>query len=252
MAKYHINKEGNPGLCSAESGNCPFGGDANHYSSRANARRAFEFSMASKELTKTSRKRLSSKDAIAAATQRRSLKEFASIARGGWDVQVTKPSPREQATHSVLTALAEKATVGNMFERASKLKKDYDSWHYGNPDAEVLHPSELSRDSYLHTIAPATSAAVMAVESSLENSGWVTRNNADEVDANRKSFSEIMVFDMSTNEGPRKAVALLNSRGWDIEEVRAANEEIRSAVLKGQRTALSYGAQYKYEQIHLF
>jgi hypothetical protein len=27
MAKYHINDKGNPGKCTAQSGNCPFGGE---------------------------------------------------------------------------------------------------------------------------------------------------------------------------------------------------------------------------------
>lgn len=250
MAKYHINGEGNPGLCSAAVGNCPFGGEANHYSSQANARKAFELSMASKELTKTTRKRLSSKDAIAAAEQRRSLREFATISRGGWEAPIQKPSPREKATHDILTSLAESTTVGNMFERASKLKKDYGKWFNSNFEADVLEPEELSRDNYLHLVAPATSAAVMEVESTLEDLDWTTRQNDDEIDSNRRTFSEIMVLDMSTDEGPKKAVEILKSSGWGIEDDSAA-EDLRTAVLKGQEKALSYGARYKYEQLHL-
>jgi len=43
MTKYHINpKTGNPGACSAAPGACPFGGEANHYESASDARKAFE------------------------------------------------------------------------------------------------------------------------------------------------------------------------------------------------------------------
>lgn len=41
MARYHVNKQGNPGLCHAQQ-QCPFGGVENHYASPAEARQAFE------------------------------------------------------------------------------------------------------------------------------------------------------------------------------------------------------------------
>lgn len=43
MAKYHLNpKTGDPGLCRAEDGKCPFGKDAPHYASKEAAREAYE------------------------------------------------------------------------------------------------------------------------------------------------------------------------------------------------------------------
>lgn len=52
---YHINtKTGEPGKCSASKGKCPFGGDAEHYTSQDAARSAFESSQESFSLaTKT-------------------------------------------------------------------------------------------------------------------------------------------------------------------------------------------------------
>jgi hypothetical protein len=44
MAKYHLNKNGDTGLCSAAKGNCPFGGDEDHFTSPEAARSAFEAS----------------------------------------------------------------------------------------------------------------------------------------------------------------------------------------------------------------
>lgn len=37
MAKYHIKKDGTPGLCRAKEGNCPLGGSESHYSNLEDA-----------------------------------------------------------------------------------------------------------------------------------------------------------------------------------------------------------------------
>ncbi len=42
MAKYHVSTDGNPRVCTAAEGNCPIGGDENHYTSKEAARAAFE------------------------------------------------------------------------------------------------------------------------------------------------------------------------------------------------------------------
>ena len=42
MAKYHVSTDGNPRVCSASEGKCPFGGNENHYTSKEAARAAFE------------------------------------------------------------------------------------------------------------------------------------------------------------------------------------------------------------------
>lgn len=42
MAKFHINSAGNPGPCRAQAGNCPFGFERDHYTSKDDARAAYE------------------------------------------------------------------------------------------------------------------------------------------------------------------------------------------------------------------
>lgn len=56
MSKFHVNDSGEPGKCSAQKGGCPFGEDAQHYGSPEDARAAFEFSMASKQIPVSSKK----------------------------------------------------------------------------------------------------------------------------------------------------------------------------------------------------
>jgi len=42
MAKFHINSAGEAGQCKAVNGNCPFGGESDHFTSAEAAREAFE------------------------------------------------------------------------------------------------------------------------------------------------------------------------------------------------------------------
>jgi len=56
MAKYHVNDEGVPGVCTAEIRDCKFGGDAQHYSSPEIAQQAYELSMASQTVQKPMKK----------------------------------------------------------------------------------------------------------------------------------------------------------------------------------------------------
>lgn len=58
MAKYHINrKDGNVGLCRAENGKCPFGGEDQHYESMMYAASVFEREMDTETFTPIPTKR---------------------------------------------------------------------------------------------------------------------------------------------------------------------------------------------------
>jgi len=54
---YHVNEEGNPGRCSAKSGNCPFGGEDSHFTSAEAARHSYEENQSKKEQAVQSWKR---------------------------------------------------------------------------------------------------------------------------------------------------------------------------------------------------
>lgn len=51
---FHVNNAGNPGLCSAQPGRCPFGAEAPHYETKEAARAAFELSMETENSTMNS------------------------------------------------------------------------------------------------------------------------------------------------------------------------------------------------------
>lgn len=53
--KFHVNSKGEPGKCSAQSGGCPFGSEAEHHSSKDAAAAAYEKNMKSQLLPKVSK-----------------------------------------------------------------------------------------------------------------------------------------------------------------------------------------------------
>lgn len=56
--KYHINPEtGNPNKCVAKPGNCRFGSDANHFDTKAEARKVYEERMSAQAVATETRKR---------------------------------------------------------------------------------------------------------------------------------------------------------------------------------------------------
>ncbi len=61
--KFHINKaDGTVGACRAEKGNCPFGGEDNHYTSMVAAAKAYEDSVADQTFSSSSKsKKISSR-----------------------------------------------------------------------------------------------------------------------------------------------------------------------------------------------
>lgn len=56
MSKFHINSKGQPGKCGATQGNCPFGGEHQHYDTPAKAQAAYELSMAASTVAPTVKK----------------------------------------------------------------------------------------------------------------------------------------------------------------------------------------------------
>lgn len=80
MAKYHVNDKGESGQCRAEKGGCPFGGEAQHYSSPEIARQAYELSMAGEQIA-TVKKASSEKVKKAAKSLGETLDELLSRRR---------------------------------------------------------------------------------------------------------------------------------------------------------------------------
>lgn len=58
MSKFHINPEGEPGDCSAQAGNCPFGTEDNHYDTIEDARKAYEMENSLRVLISSSKDKI--------------------------------------------------------------------------------------------------------------------------------------------------------------------------------------------------
>jgi hypothetical protein len=69
MSKFHLNDKGEAGQCKATQGSCPFGGDAQHYSSTEKARTAYEASMAAEQIPTTVKKIATTRGAKALRTE---------------------------------------------------------------------------------------------------------------------------------------------------------------------------------------
>lgn len=253
MTKYHINGEGNPGLCKAQNGKCPFGGEANHYSSEENARKAFELSMASKANPPAKRKKLSSTEAIAEAHRRRNLKDFANVfSLINWGAETDPEAIKSMTpTYDKLKELAEGVAVGNMFERARNLEKAYENHMTGPLDEKLVAPSELDQDNYLQIVAPATAQVNFTMTNLLEKDDWTIRTKDSDFEQNARAFADLIKLDMKDKDSDAVALAKLRAAGWAIDDEDAYAYDIRNAILEGQRVAKTYGTQYKYEQMHL-
>jgi hypothetical protein len=56
VTSYHINSKGNPGVCKATQGGCPFGEASDHFATAAEARNAFENSSSADKIPSTKKK----------------------------------------------------------------------------------------------------------------------------------------------------------------------------------------------------
>lgn len=75
MSKFHVTDKGEAGQCRAEKGGCPFGGDAQHYSSPEVARQAYELSMAGEQFATVTKKPTTEKVVKAAEKLKNTLDE---------------------------------------------------------------------------------------------------------------------------------------------------------------------------------
>lgn len=69
MAKYHVNEAGDAGPCKAEKGQCPFGGEAQHYATPEVARQAYELSLASQVVPEAVVKEVTPKQVLVSAPE---------------------------------------------------------------------------------------------------------------------------------------------------------------------------------------
>lgn len=146
MAKFHINPDsGNPGSCSAQAGNCPFGSDDEHYTSEDAARAAYERQMDSESFSVVrDRDRVRAMKAIAQELIDTTLARKAALdAR-----KATVPGTPERKTASKKVAET-KAANEAAIAKTTALGRTPKSFIYG-----VDHNGKIYNNAQLHRIRP--------------------------------------------------------------------------------------------------
>lgn len=128
MSKFHINGAGNPGKCTAENGNCPFGGENEHYATAEDARAAYESKQASGVFTKLRTNRFFKRAVVAGSmtVAAVSLAGCSSISVGYTETASPTPTPTsETATSTPSPSSAAGAEAGKKLDEAYGKGKDW-------------------------------------------------------------------------------------------------------------------------------
>ena len=156
MPKYHVNPAtGNPGVCRAQK-NCPFGGEADHYSTREEAREAYEKSQQLKDDHVEALQKVY--DNLLAASWEMSRDHNANFSRREWTAINSRLA---SAKETLERAKAEQASRGSVKfvpprgESPSEVNKPIaeDDFPLIDPSASMERP--LSKDEKLAALAVA-------------------------------------------------------------------------------------------------
>lgn len=173
VAKFHINPEKGPRPCSAQDGQCPYGSDAPHFSSKAEAQEAFERALSAEikplgSLKRISRRELESRKKSFAkdfeSMDYSDVENFANLSKENHRIIDTLINERSEESYKRFLKLekinpayndsAEKCDI----ETFKSLKRDYDAdrdrtaelveahteSHYYTPNAlELSDPSRV-------------------------------------------------------------------------------------------------------------
>lgn len=202
MAKFHINPEtGNPGSCSAQTGNCPFGSDDEHYTSAEAARTAYEKQMDSESFSVVrDRDKVRAMKAIAQELIDTTLARKAALDARKATVPGT-PERKEASAKVAETKAANEAAIA----KTTALGRTPKSFIYG-----VDHNGAIYNNAQLHRIRPyadedyARLAGVkITADSSFAMPGddWISRREA----AWEKGLERLKAKEFATPEAKRRA-----------------------------------------------
>lgn len=229
MAKYHINYKGEAGVCQAKAGGCPFGGDEDHFPSKAKAREAFE---KVHEAFEASHSR-SKKDAPGSADRSRVLFE---------SISTMDDDKRHGA---MLYAEANFKPQPDFIANAQKLNE---VWHgdigiptgFGQPENDV---------DFLAYTAPNFWTFSTTLERKLKETKWDTRANEDtpyEFERNLVDALQRTTATMPFPELQAKIKETLRAHEWDwdtnkeVELDEAIEDAVTQANFHGVHGEISY------------
>ena len=109
MARFHVNRKGEAGKCRAFTGNCPFGGDADHYRSPEEARAAFEKKMGGSFTAPPEVSKISRRDLTTVASTSKDPDELMAVALSGNKKAIIALGKNPAATPDALAEARTKA-----------------------------------------------------------------------------------------------------------------------------------------------
>lgn len=201
MAKFHINPgTGNPGSCSAQAGNCPFGNDDEHYTSEEAARAAYEKQMDSESFSVVrDRDKVRAMKAIAQELINTTLARKAALDARKATVPGT-PERKEASAKVAETKAANEAAIA----KTTALGRTPKSFIYG-----VDHNGAIYNNAQLHRIRPYADedyARLAGVEISADSSlampgdDWISRREV----AWEKGLERLKAMKFETPEAKRR------------------------------------------------
>lgn len=179
MAKYHVNANGEAGPCKAEKGGCPFGGEAEHFTSYEAAREAYEERMEAHEapsMTKAPvqtfvRKRVKTGQPSGVLLLESSLKKWTS-----YGVTIRRAQFEKLAAEALKLRKKFDDPKLDSFEVAEKIMKQYSKEVKGKEFfEETTYAMNESAFSY---VSPIVGGAAGAFEETLTKAGWETRGSS--------------------------------------------------------------------------
>lgn len=224
MSKFHVNDKGEAGECAATKGNCPFGGEAQHYESRELAQKAYELSMASKSLWVGKRKPVVLSE-LEEDVRRAKLKDqFASKDRDLTDKDL------ETLTGLVEGEAAKLDMEQGVMSQIPVLREnlEVEQWNAGYNRSYTPSHSELF--AYL---SPSVGGQALNMKGELQDNGWEIQDGFK-----KRDFNEVYVdalkragFDARTVSPSREKFAeafeaVAREDGWKLpQDARAQLEE---------------------------
>lgn len=222
MAKYHVNSTtGEAGACKAVKGNCPFGGEAEHYTSAGAARDAYEASMKVAGMTPTKKVKVADREYSGPSVKALRDREVTTI----FMERVSSPTSKAQLK-KVLELMDQAYANSNTSQRdnfavARNMDQEFRALATAQTDitpAKVQDYGYAVAHSAFAYVSPYVTRASNSFENELNDMNWHTRTTGEPFE-----FEEIYARAAKRAHGTPKELAKAfeaeaKAIGWQLED----------------------------------